>query len=473
MILLFILAALALPVQAQNPDSLWMEPYLRRNQGQVQTIRQTADGGYIMIGTIQERIDSNVCVVRTDSVGHKLWDRRYGNGGCSAGDIRPTRDGGFILAATQHPYTEQTHASVLTRLDNAGSALWSQSFQMAGGSGAQAVFECSDGGFAYCGWAAGRNGEWDVCLAKTDSFGNLIWNQTYGGNGEDCGTSLRQTADGGFVVCGWTTSFGQGDLNSYLLRTDSTGKALWWRTLGEDCRYHNVEIVAGGFVIAGEGHSDLWNTQRITLTRTDSAGGLLWNRVFPTRDEKLDRMMLRVLEDGFKVAFFQIALDGSQRNMCIVKTDREGEPLWNGMYSNAGVDLTDRRRRFWYRWSAGSFARGIKDFFGHSAPSVAIMSIQPSAPFPYKDPVRWYQRLWKPYHFSAWTTINYSLPRAGRVSLSTFNAQGREVLPILKGYCDEGELSAFLVGTALPVGIYFLRLECDDAVILKKILILK
>jgi hypothetical protein len=62
-------------------------------------------------------------------------------------------------------------------------------------------------------------------LVKTDSSGNQLWNKTYGGNGAESVKSLVQTSDGGYALAGYTDSFGAGDCDAWLVKTDENGAA--------------------------------------------------------------------------------------------------------------------------------------------------------------------------------------------------------------------------------------------------------
>jgi hypothetical protein len=133
-----------------------------------------------------------------------------------------------------------------------------------------------DGGFIITGItnSVGAGG-YDVYLVKTDSLGDTLWSRTYGGTGDDEGMSVKQTLDGGYIIVGWTNSFGAGDYDIYLIRTDSLGDTLWTRTYGgvfNDGGYSVQQTTDGGYIIAGYTNSFGAGGFDVYLIKTDANG---------------------------------------------------------------------------------------------------------------------------------------------------------------------------------------------------------
>ena len=93
--------------------------------------------------------------------------------------------------------------------------------------------QTSDGGYVLSGFTRSFGaGETDVYLVKTTSLGELEWQKTFGGSGRDTSNLVRQTSDGGYVLCGYTESFGAGGHDVYLVKTSPAGELEWQRTFG-------------------------------------------------------------------------------------------------------------------------------------------------------------------------------------------------------------------------------------------------
>jgi len=156
------------------------------------------------------------------------------------------------------------------------NATWDKAYGGIDGDGASSVVQTSDGGYAIAGYTASFSfSSLDFWLAKTDASGNALWNKTYGGTLDDHAYSVVQTFDGGYAIAGHTRSFGAGGYEFWLVKTDANGNSLWNKTyggIGDDRAYSVVETSDGGYALAGQttsygaGNTDFW------LVKTDVSG---------------------------------------------------------------------------------------------------------------------------------------------------------------------------------------------------------
>ena len=157
-----------------------------------------------------------------------------------------------------------------------GSIVFNQSV---GGIGPEIGYSIkqTDGGYILTGFTNSYgNGGRDVWLYKTDFQGEEEWNQTFGGSEDDYGRSIQQTTDGGYIITGNTTSYGNGDSDVWLIKTDSQGNEEWNQTFGgsfQDIGYSVQQTTDGGYILTGyrglsfeNSNSDIW------LIKTDSEG---------------------------------------------------------------------------------------------------------------------------------------------------------------------------------------------------------
>jgi hypothetical protein len=212
-------------------------------------------------------------------VGDTLWTRTYGGAGEDyAFSARQTADSGFIICGTTYSYGAGLSDIYLIKTDAAGDTEWTRTFGGAEHEHGHSVLQTADSGYVICGitHSTGAGGA-DVWLIRTDSRGDTLWTRTFGGDSGDFGHSVAQTADRGFILCGQTASFGAGNYDAWLIKTDSLGDTLWTRTFGggsDDVGYSVQPTTDGGYIIAGMTKSLGAGGADFYLIKTDSSGSV-------------------------------------------------------------------------------------------------------------------------------------------------------------------------------------------------------
>lgn len=153
---------------------------------------------------------------------------------------------------------------------------WQQTIGGTDDDGALSLIQTSDGGYALVGYTRSYGaGEDDFWLVKVDSSGKMQWNQTYGGAESDIAFSLLETSDGGYAFAGSTCSFGAGNHDSWLVKTDASGNMQWNQTYGgtgSDIASSLIETSDGGYALAGYTYSNGAEKSDLWLVKTDEQG---------------------------------------------------------------------------------------------------------------------------------------------------------------------------------------------------------
>lgn len=145
--------------------------------------------------------------------------------------------------------------TVTAGADNAPPKEWDRTFDGSGDDWASSVRQTSDGGYVLAGStnSFGAGGD-DFWLVKTDAQGNKEWSRTFGGSSSDLAYSVQQTSDSGYILAGYTWSFGAGSKDFWLVKTDVAGNKEWDRTFGglvSDRAYSVQQTADGGYILAG------------------------------------------------------------------------------------------------------------------------------------------------------------------------------------------------------------------------------
>jgi hypothetical protein len=200
------------------------------------SVQQTADSGYVIAGYYSpfDRPGGgphDVLLMKANAQGDSLWTKVYGGSNYDEGySVQQTDDGGYIITGYAGSFGEGDRDVYLVKTDSLGNTLWTRTYGGTYNEAGNSVEQTTDGGYIIAGWtysfSAGTPDSGNVYLIKTNSSGNTLWTRTFGGTGEDQGRSVQQTVDGGYIIAGYTYSFGAGGADVYLIKTDSLGLAV-------------------------------------------------------------------------------------------------------------------------------------------------------------------------------------------------------------------------------------------------------
>jgi type IX secretion system substrate protein len=342
------LSAIAISVSGYS-QTVFQQVY-GRNTAQGFAGQQTSDGGYIMSGlTTVTTTNYDYLVVKIDANGDTLWTKTYGGiGDDESYAMQQTTDGGYIFAGIDSSSGLGNYNVYLVKTDANGDTLWTKSYGGSSDDFGQAVQQTADGGYIVAGYTgsfgAGNN---DVYLLKTDANGNLIWSKTYGGAQGDYAFAVKQTAEGGYIVAGITSSFGvttNGTYNDiYLLKTNSTGTLTWSKTYGkdgDDWGFGVIQTNDGGYAITGHTQTDsLDNYSELCLIKTDLNGDTLFTKSFGGPNFNKGLAILQTSDSGFAIGGSTYSFGNGASDFYLLKTNKTGSMLFNSTFGGGGDDI--------------------------------------------------------------------------------------------------------------------------------------
>jgi hypothetical protein len=297
--------------------------------------QQTSDGYIITGATRGGTAHYNCWLIKTTKLGNEQWNKTFDFGNHDLGlCVKQTSDG-YIITGMTH-LTTMISDFLLLKTDANGNEQWKKSFGKPGNHDyGFYVIQTSDGGYAITGSTTSYGaGGFNVWLIKTDENGVEEWNRTYGGSANDRGWSLRQTSDSGFIIVGETKSYGAGNDDVYLIKTNANGVPTWSKTYGQatwDCG-HDVELTSdGGYIITGATVYDFW------IIKTDDTGTDLWNKTFDGSitssdlnpwDHRGGLSIQETPEGGYITTGITDSYGAVGNDALLIKLDKNGNEQW-------------------------------------------------------------------------------------------------------------------------------------------------
>ena len=459
-----LLVAVLLPAYSESSPITFERTFGGTGDDLGLSVQQTTDGGYIATGPYDLMSDSGAAyLVKTDAHGDTLWTRFFGGAQCGASgaSVRQTTDGGFIFVANADSGGLSPGGIWLIKTDADGDTLWTRTYA---GDVAEMVEQTADAGYIITGHTSyfGPDGA-DVLLVKSDSDGNLIWRKTWGGAGDDVGNSVQQTTDGGYVIAANTMSFGAGNQDAWLIKTDSMGDTLWARTFGGDgydFAGSAQQTADGGYFVAGAIATPS-DSPKVYIIKTDAVGDTLWTRMIGGPIWPAGYAGGLTSDGGYVIVGF--CQPSGPPDVYLVRADSNGDTLWTRTFGGPSADVGYQVQQtadggYVIIGQTYSFGAGASDFYLIKTDANGTLAVaEPMAEMPRRAVL---SLICRPNPFRSSTMMSLSAWNAKPVSLRVYDAQGRlvrtlttsrESQTVWDGRDDEGR--------TLASGTYLVR--CD------------
>jgi hypothetical protein len=315
-------------------------------------VLQTLDGEYIIVGTtagtaFSDEINDDIYLIKMDAKGEVKWERIFGSAGNESGEsVFQTSDGGFIIAGSTISIANSQDV-YLVKTDKNGEKEWENHYGGTADEEGKSVQQTTDGGYIIAGSTTsfGKGGDVYLVKIKPNTNGEMQWNGYYGGDGIDWGESVHQTLDGGYIIAGHTSSYGSGPGDIYLIKTDANGNETWptphvfggnEHDFGESVQ----QTTDGGFIITGRKSIDPANGD-VYLIKTDADGNELWNNNFGGPGSDHGYAVSQTTDGGYIIAgviAIEKGPDVYQFDICLIKTDANGNEIWPAPHTFGGVN---------------------------------------------------------------------------------------------------------------------------------------
>ncbi len=361
----------------------WEMNYGGSSADELKAIQATPDGGYLLGGHSSSNngdISGNnggtdVWIVKIDENGVIEWEKNYGGSAFDAlTDISSTNDGGFLLGC----YSQSSDGDVggnngdedywLVKIDALGNIQWEKNYGGSDFDKLHVIESTNDGGYVLGGFSysldgdvqSGNYGNNDYWLVKIDAFGNVQWEQHYGGSNTDLLNDVKQTSDGGYILAGTARSI-DFDVNNnhsvqefWIVKTDALGNLQWEKSFGgtgSDELEAILLTVDGGFLLGGYTFSspsgdvlDNYGNHDYWLVKTDALGNIEWSQNYGGTNWEQLTTLKPSADGGYLLGGYSTSnnIDVSDnygsRDYWIVKTNELGNIVWERNHGGSSND---------------------------------------------------------------------------------------------------------------------------------------
>lgn len=372
-----------------DSHSWFVRTYGEADTERGQSVQQTADGGFIVAGqTYATDKNGDVWLLKTDPKGSEEWSRSFGGKGTDHGySVQPTVDGGYIIAGVTEAFPAKWSDVWIIKTDAYGNEQWNRTFGGFKWDKAHAIQQTRDEGYIILGYTFSfGNGDSDIWLIKTDSNGDREWNKTFGGADWDYGYSVHQTSDGGYVLTGYTESFGRDWSDIWLIKADSLGNEEWSQTFGNreyDYGHSAQQTSDGGYIAVGvtrafyPGFEDVW------LIKTDGEGREEWNRTFGGRSWDKCYSVAETEDGGFVLSGSTRLMADGGSDVWLIKTDQHGKSQWKRLFHGSKNDEVFSVEQ---TADGGYVMAGLSEALDGEASDLLLIKTDPNGSVP---PSRW------------------------------------------------------------------------------------
>ena len=208
-------------------------------------------------------------------------------------------------------------------------------FKMYSGSGydrGEGIVQLEDSSYVVTGSSSSWGESSQAFLLKIDTVGNYLWSQSYGGPESEAGKRVLYNADLGFYIAGFSNSFGSGDFDAYLVKTDLNGNKLWEKTYGKPSNWERINDAIwtkdSTILMVGEVQATNGAASDILIIHADKNGDTLWTKTFGSIGEDRANSIISVQDSLFIIGGEMFIPDSNLVKGFILKMNTAGDIIW-------------------------------------------------------------------------------------------------------------------------------------------------
>ncbi|MCP4631678.1 MAG: T9SS type A sorting domain-containing protein [candidate division Zixibacteria bacterium] len=279
-------------------------------------------------------------VIAYSAPGHVIWDTTYGGGeddGTTC--VKQTSNGGYLITGYTYSFGAGGYDIYILRTDASGDTSWTRTFGDSAYDRGRCGIETDNGDFVFTGYVKQPpTDSSDIFLLKLNADGDSLWMKTYGGASSDDGLEVKQTFDGGYILCGDTRSI-SGDDDIYVIRIDSEGDTIWTFVYGDSLNDRSKSIIQTSdtcFVLTGYTNKSNLNDGDLIIIKLDQNGNTLWTKVYVGDKFKMGYSVIETDDNDLVIAGKYV--DAAETHyVYLMRTEPDGDSSWARKY-RGGLD---------------------------------------------------------------------------------------------------------------------------------------
>jgi hypothetical protein len=459
-------------IQAQV-DTLWTKTFGGSERDVGFSVQQTIDEGYIITGYTSSfgAGYDDVWLIKTNADGDTLWTKTFGESNIDLGQsVQQTMDGGYIITGNTPSFGSQGYDDVWLIKTNAnGDTQWTKKFGGSYYDEGISVQQTKDGGYFIAGdtWSFGA-GHCDIRLIKTNIDGDTLWTKTLGGSNNEYVSEAMQTKDEGYIIIGWTNSFGAGHRDAWLIKTNYIGDTLWTKTFGgsgDDWGQSIQQTSDEGYILtilkdsSGDMNGDVW------LIKTTVTGDTIWTKTFGGNEWDGGNSVRQTKDGGYIITGYTNSFGVDSADVWLIKTKASGDTLWTktfgGSSDDDGISIQQTK-------DGGYIITGYTRSFSAGEDDIWLIKTTPDT---ITTVINKFDRLITlknieleqnyPNPFNPKTNFAFSIPKSDLVTISIYTVSG-QIIESKTMNLNPGSYSYEFDGARYSSGIYFYKMSTSS-----------
>lgn len=304
-------------------------------------VLQTSDGGYIISASTETSIidDLDMMVMRTDVSGNFLWKKSYGGNMPEVPNgILKANDGNYFIIGYTQSFGSGDFDHYLLKVDPAGDSIFSKVYGGYGNEEGKEIISTSDGNYVIVGASNSISfSDNNVQLIKIDINGNVIWTKYYGGPGYESARSVKECADGGFIIAGKQLNT-SGIASIFLIRTDSGGDTIWTKILSGPNSLEGKSVLVnsdGSYTLSVDDSSAIDDSD-VRIMKIDPTGNIvLWDKLYSGTLKDITKMIKPTTDGGYIVTALSRSFGWIEPDYWVLRLNSVGDTLWTKHFGGA------------------------------------------------------------------------------------------------------------------------------------------